>query len=447
MTERLGRDQGERAAHLYVTYRPGVFATCLDVLGNAEDAADATQEIFARALPVLDGVQHPNAWLQTAARHHCLDVVRRRRVAERAGVPRWAGDRQEADPGEVVVQRQHAATTMAALPERERRALAHVAIRDATVGEIAVALQLSYAAALQLLSRARRRAVQVAQLPAGVAVPQLQSMGRLLRRLSTSWTTAAETWPRGAAAGSAMVLCAAIVCGGRPPAPVATGHAETPRSNAAAAAAPGPSSVVPVPHLALPALPALAGVQRRLTRPPQPARGARACTPIAGPVVAWSATPKGSQPAALIQLPGPPVTPQTTMVRATVSAVGSGPAAVLAFRLHVQDMSLSMPQGVTAMQWSLEWNGNAIVAEVDSAGTLTYQDGFNPPHADSGRLVFGPDGFVEIDAPLANLGMAPGSSLQGLVAYAFDDYYGEWWTAGPDNGGGTSYGFTVPSAC
>jgi len=102
---------------------------------------------------------------------------------------------------------------------------------------------------------------------------------------------------------------------------------------------------------------------------------------------------------------------------------------------------------VTAMQWSLEWNGGIIAAAVDSVGTLTYQDGVQPVHADSGRLVLGPDGFVEIDAPLANLGITPGSSVQGLIAYAFDDYYGEWWDAGPDNGGGTSYGFTIPTPC
>jgi len=43
-------------------------------LGDPDDAADATQEIFARALPVLGEVRHPAAWLQTAARPHCPRV-------------------------------------------------------------------------------------------------------------------------------------------------------------------------------------------------------------------------------------------------------------------------------------------------------------------------------------------------------------------------------------
>src|SRR5258707_877619 len=141
-----------------------------------------------------------------------------------------------------------------------------------------------------------------------LALPPLQSIARLVGGLPTSWTTTIGTWPRGAAAGGAVVLCAAIVCGGRPLASVAVGHAETPRSNAATAATPSPLSVVPATHLALPALPAPAGVQRLLSHPPQAAPRAPTCSqsPIStGPVVAWSATPKGSRGAALIQLPGP----------------------------------------------------------------------------------------------------------------------------------------------
>ena len=64
---------------LYRTEWNRVFAVCLGLLRNPQDAEDATQETFARVVAragVLAG--DPRAYLITTARHVCIDELRRR---------------------------------------------------------------------------------------------------------------------------------------------------------------------------------------------------------------------------------------------------------------------------------------------------------------------------------------------------------------------------------
>ena len=164
MVDAASAASGDRAARLYETYGGAVFATCMAMLRNREDAADATHEVFAKAFSLVEDMRHPCAWLQVAARHHCADLVRRRQLADRTGVPGWGGDRTRPDPADVVVQRSQIARAMASLTEREQRALAYLLLRDATVAEVATQMRLSYAATAQLLARARRRAAAMGGL-------------------------------------------------------------------------------------------------------------------------------------------------------------------------------------------------------------------------------------------------------------------------------------------
>jgi RNA polymerase sigma-70 factor (ECF subfamily) len=157
----------ERTVWLTTLYQANVrmvFTTCRRLLHNPEDAADATHEVFLRAAASLhtppDG-KDARAWLTTVARNHCLDILRRRRRYQSALTTLGAGT-APLESETVVVDRQLAQAVLEQLAVRERQALWASHVEQRPVGEIAERLGLSYLAAAQLLSRARRRAALVA---------------------------------------------------------------------------------------------------------------------------------------------------------------------------------------------------------------------------------------------------------------------------------------------
>jgi RNA polymerase sigma-70 factor (ECF subfamily) len=159
---------------LYATYQPRVYRTCLAILRNADDAAEATQEVFSRALPLLTGLREPHVWLQTVARNHCLDQLRRQKVRgpgtqldeETAGSARH-------DPERETMLRDALRQAFSALSPRERRALARVLVMDDSLTDIAEMLGISYGAAAQVVSRARRRAALAARAVIGASLAWL----------------------------------------------------------------------------------------------------------------------------------------------------------------------------------------------------------------------------------------------------------------------------------
>src|SRR5438105_15371501 len=70
----------QAGATLYTTYFDLVFATCYGILRDREEAAEATQETFMRALRTLESLpEDPRACLKVVARNHSLALLRRRR--------------------------------------------------------------------------------------------------------------------------------------------------------------------------------------------------------------------------------------------------------------------------------------------------------------------------------------------------------------------------------
>src|SRR5581483_5062290 len=76
--------RGEVAAFntLVVTYQRQLYSVCYRTLGNAEDAADATQDALLSAYRSLKRFQGPasglRAWLLRIAVNACYDQLRRR---------------------------------------------------------------------------------------------------------------------------------------------------------------------------------------------------------------------------------------------------------------------------------------------------------------------------------------------------------------------------------
>jgi RNA polymerase sigma factor (sigma-70 family) len=182
---RLSDEQQHWLADLYRANASAVYFVCKFLLRRPEDAADATQEVFLKAVESLRGrstAGHARSWLLTAAQDHCLDVLRRHPQVDGPVPDPGADSGGVADPEAAVVERAHVNAVLGELRARERQALLMWAVERRPLAEIARELGLSYTAVQQLLFRARRHAASVAARVA--AVLGLFQFGRVLRRAS-----------------------------------------------------------------------------------------------------------------------------------------------------------------------------------------------------------------------------------------------------------------------
>ncbi len=70
-----------RVEILYNRYGSMVHRRCLRILGNDQDAMDATQEVFARVTRHYESFRAeaaPSTWLMRISTNHCLNVIRNR---------------------------------------------------------------------------------------------------------------------------------------------------------------------------------------------------------------------------------------------------------------------------------------------------------------------------------------------------------------------------------
>lgn len=182
----LGQLDTERRTWLSELYESNfalVFKTCSKVLRNTDDAADASHEVFLVAADSMQpGASRPMArtWLQTVARNHCIDVLRRRRRLGKVLVTLGGGGDARDDVAAAVADRDLLSSIFKRLSPLERKALWDSAVERRSVHDIAGRLQLSYMATAQVISRARRHALQLAARVAIVlGIIRLSQNGRL----------------------------------------------------------------------------------------------------------------------------------------------------------------------------------------------------------------------------------------------------------------------------
>jgi len=220
-------------SELYEANSAAIFNLCRRLLNSREDAADATHEVFLRAAASLfeaPGSPQARGWLTRVARNYCIDLLRRRERFGSALITLAA----TADPGGDSVQsvedRELLTTVLRQLGVRDREALWQSAVELRSLPEIPRSFNLSYTAAAQLLSRARRRAVLVAARLA--VILGLAQLGQVFRR-----SNAAHRGQQLAAVVVVPIMVAAVVISSSPHAEI--GAAAT--SHAAGAQAQGPS--------------------------------------------------------------------------------------------------------------------------------------------------------------------------------------------------------------
>lgn len=151
---------GDRAAleRLLSPFERPLYRVCLGILMNPDDAEDAVQETFLRALRGLEKFRGDSAvgtWLHRIAVNVCLEWRRKRRpaapLADMAEQPSASPD-----PERTVQTRFLVMEALASLPAHQRAAIVLQAVNGMTMGEIATVMGWSTKKVENELYRARR---------------------------------------------------------------------------------------------------------------------------------------------------------------------------------------------------------------------------------------------------------------------------------------------------
>lgn len=156
---------GEAFADIFRHYRPRIHAYCYQLLGNAADADDLTQETFLRAFrAIVNTAEHLalGAWLYRIATNACTDLLRRRQTARWLPWEDHSHDRptsgREENPEAAALDAEAQRTfglVCQAMSPRNGQALLLRAREDYSIEQLGDHLGLSTPAVKSLLFRAR----------------------------------------------------------------------------------------------------------------------------------------------------------------------------------------------------------------------------------------------------------------------------------------------------
>jgi RNA polymerase sigma factor (sigma-70 family) len=215
---------------MYERYAGRVHRTCVDRLGDRDEAADAVQDTFLKAwLALRNGVEvrHPLPWLLAIADNVCVSRFRARgaRVATTS-----LSDDATVDFPEAVGEVAGLVAAFRVLPVRQRQALVRRELQGYSYDEIGAELGVSHASVAALLHRARL-AVADTLREARRGIAAIVPIPAVLR----------APFEGGAAAGAAVAGTAVIAVsqlGGASPAP-SVGATQPPAATISVAAPSG----------------------------------------------------------------------------------------------------------------------------------------------------------------------------------------------------------------
>ena len=147
-----------------LTHR-GVYTCALRLVGNPEDAADVTQDVYLRVVRKLGGFRHEasfTTWLNRVTTNVAMSALKRRtrRITVEGGtVPAEARDLapDPAERAESVALARRLERLVARLPETQRQVLVLRDIYGQSTDEVADAMGISPGAVKVRLFRARER--------------------------------------------------------------------------------------------------------------------------------------------------------------------------------------------------------------------------------------------------------------------------------------------------
>lgn len=169
----------EAFSFLLETYQKPVYNLCYRMLGEPNEAEDASQETFLRAYKGIkryDNQRPFSTWLLSIAAHYCIDQIRKRRftVLSLDELPHL--DPPDAGPGPETSflkgeDQQRVQALLAGLSPRDRAAVVMRYWYDFSYDEIGEALSLTVSAVKSRLHRARRELAQVYMQQGSQAAP------------------------------------------------------------------------------------------------------------------------------------------------------------------------------------------------------------------------------------------------------------------------------------
>lgn len=190
LAERAADGDNDAVGELYDAYEKRLFGYCSRMLGNPDDAADATQEAFCNVIQRLPGLDTKQlnfgAYLFTAARNASLDILKSQgRFQSTDEVPEdpFAVAPLESDPERALLtgdQMRAAREANSRLPEKQRAALALREVAELSYDDIGEALDMNQNAVAQLISRARLNFGKQLRIGAVVVAPQGDEAQRAL---------------------------------------------------------------------------------------------------------------------------------------------------------------------------------------------------------------------------------------------------------------------------
>ena len=141
-----GKPADSRAAlrELYAKYGGAVHNRCRYILGDATQAEDAMQDVFAKALGHWQEFRNdasPLTWLTRIATHHCLNLLRAERAPWHQRFARETRARGEGHGGpQLFEDRDAARKLLAELDPETQQAAIHYFVDEMTLDEVAVAI-------------------------------------------------------------------------------------------------------------------------------------------------------------------------------------------------------------------------------------------------------------------------------------------------------------------
>jgi RNA polymerase sigma-70 factor (ECF subfamily) len=152
---------GDRAAleQLLVPYERPLYALCRGILGHADDAEDAVQETFLRALRALSGFRGDSAvrsWLYRIAVNVCLDRKRSHQPTESWDEDLTPVSSHSRSPESIALNRLRVMEALNSLLPRQRAVLLLKELEGWSVAEISAAMKCNEKKVYNELYKARR---------------------------------------------------------------------------------------------------------------------------------------------------------------------------------------------------------------------------------------------------------------------------------------------------
>lgn len=155
---------------LMLQYQTPVYNLCFRIVGNAEDAADMTQETFLKAWKNLEGFHMESSlstWLYRLANNCCLDLLRSKKRKPTISIVREDDEGEEMSfdpvdpspqPDELLIKKEEnqiLQEALLSLDEQQRAILTLRVVNDMSYEDISQVLQIKEGTVKSRLARAR----------------------------------------------------------------------------------------------------------------------------------------------------------------------------------------------------------------------------------------------------------------------------------------------------